>query len=178
MELGNLVGNSTVAFTVEDIALLKADFTVSDTVLPTVQLGRKVSIRLLNGAREVESRVTALSPSADSQSRVFTVELTVTNPKADLKPGMIGSIELEQVQQAQPQIVVPLSALVQSNTDHGFALFVLDNAKVPHVHLRSVQLGTNVGGRVQVLSGLNADERVIAFGAQNLHDNDAVRVSE
>jgi RND family efflux transporter MFP subunit len=178
VELGNLVSNSTVAFTVEDISLLKADFTVSDTVLPTIELGRKIRIRLLDGEREIESRVTAVSPSADSQSRVFTVELTVPNPKADLKPGMIGSIDLEPAQQSQAHITVPLSSLVQSDPDHGFALFVLDNAQVPHVHLRPVQLGANVGGKVQVLSGLNVGERVIAFGAQNLHDNDAVRVSE
>ena len=52
VELGNLVGNSTVAFTVEDISLLKADFTVPDTVLPMIELGRKIRIRLLGGARE------------------------------------------------------------------------------------------------------------------------------
>jgi len=178
VELGNLVGNSTVAFTVADISLLKADFTVSDMVLPTIKLGRKIGIRLLDGASAIESRITAVSPSADPQSRVFTVELTVPNPKAEFKPGMIGSIELEPTQQGQSHITVPLSSLVQSDSDHGFALFVLDSAQAPHVHLRPVQLGANIGGRVQILSGLNLGERVIAFGAQNLHDNDAVRVSE
>ncbi len=178
IELGNLAGASTAAFTVADISLLKAEFSVPDTALSEVPLGRQLTIRLTPGDRELPARITAVSPSADPQSRVFTVELTIRNAGGDLKPGMIGAVELTSHAQAQPRIMAPLSSLVQSNADHGFALFVLDSGSTPRAHLRPVRIGATNGSNVQILSGLVTGERVVSVGAQTLHNNDAVRVLE
>lgn len=178
VELGNLAGSSTVAFTVADISLLKADFSVPDTALPQVRMGRKVTIRISDGALEVPATITAVSPSADQQSRVFTVEVTAPNLKHELKPGIIGSVELDSTRQAQQYIAVPITALAQSGSDHGFAVFVLDNNPSPRAHLRPVQIGASNGANVQVLGGLAAGERIVSEGAQILHDNDSVRVIE
>jgi RND family efflux transporter MFP subunit len=178
VELGNLAGSSAAAFTVADISLLKADFSVPDIALSRVKLGREVTIRISGGAREYPARITAVSPSADQTSRVFTVEVTLPNPGRDLKPGIIGSIDLGPSQQVHPHISIPIKALVQSDSNHGFAVFVLDTSSAPHAHFRPVQIGASSGGNVQVLGGLGIGERVVADGAQNLHDNDAVGVLE
>ena len=37
-------------------------------------------------------RVTAIAPTADPQSRVFDVEVTIPNPDGRLRPGMIGTV--------------------------------------------------------------------------------------
>jgi RND family efflux transporter MFP subunit len=178
VELGNLAGSSATAFTVADISLLKADFSVPDTTLPTMKLGREVTIRISGGERELPARITAVSPSADQTSRVFTVEVTVPNPGRDLKPGIIGSIEINPAQQAQPRLLLPINALVRSGPDHGFAVFVLDTGAAPHAHLRPVQIGESSGGNVQILRGVNSGEHVVTDGAQILHDNDPVGVLE
>jgi RND family efflux transporter MFP subunit len=179
IETGALAASSVPAFTIADIVLVKADFTIPDAALPQVSLGRKLTIRLTETGREIPARVTAMSASADPQSRVFTVELTAANPKGDLKPGMIGSVDLQPESQAPPHIEVPLTALAQSKTYQGFALFVVDRpAGAARVHERPVSIGATVGGNVQVLSGIDEGDRIVVVGAQNLHDNDAVRVLE
>ena len=38
--------------------------------------------------------VTAISPQADAKSRVFSVDLTIANPRNQVRPGMIGSLSL------------------------------------------------------------------------------------
>jgi len=179
VELGDLVANSTTAFTVADISQVKANFTVPDTALSQVKPGRKLSIFLMGGQREVPAKITAISPSADPQSRVFTVELTAPNPSGELKPGMIGAVELQPVAQVEPHITVPLAALVQSKPEQGFAVFVVDeDTHLPRVHQRLVSIGDTVGSQVQILKGINVGSRVVTVGAQTLHDNDAVRVIE
>ncbi len=178
IESGDLAGASATAFTIADIAQLKANFIVPDTALNEVPIGRQLNIRLGPDGRDRPARITAVSPSADPQSRVFTVELTIANPGGELRPGMIGSIELFAHLPAEPHIAVPISSLVQAKTDHEFALFVVDGSAVPRVHLRPVKIGTTNGNSIQILSGLAAGERVISVGAQILHDNDTVRVIE
>src|SRR5438046_921982 len=70
--------------------------------------------------------VTSISPHADPQSRVFAIEVTLDNPREDIRPGMIGSLILGQTRESRPRLVVPLSAVVRAPADpNGFAVFRL-----------------------------------------------------
>jgi RND family efflux transporter MFP subunit len=179
VELGNLVGNSTPAFTIADVSVLKANFTIPESALPMVKLGRKLQIRLADGSREIDARITAISPAADPQSRVFAVQLTVANSNGEFKPGMIGSLELRPESGAEPHILVPVAALVHANDGQGFAVWVLDGTEpMPRVHKRAVSVGSAVGNKVQILGGLGAGDRYISDGSQSLQDNQIVRVVE
>ena len=179
VELGNLVGTSTTAFTIADVHVLKADFTVPDTALSEVQKGRRLTLLLPNAPQPVPATVTAVSASADPQSRVFTVELTIDNTQHLFKPGMIGSLELKPKGGGKQYLTVPLSALVRDKTNNGFAVFVpRDEGGTMRVISCPVSIGTSLGRNVEVLSGLNAGQKVVVVGAQTLHNNDVVRVLE
>jgi multidrug efflux system membrane fusion protein len=178
IELGNLVGNSTPAFTVADIHRLKAEFTVPVEELGSFHHGSRVALTLPDAPEPVSGAVTALSPVADPQSRVFTVEITIDNPKNAFKPGMIGSLELPRVNTAARQLTVPLEALVRS-TSGEFSVFVPDTAGVKtYVHTVPVTIGASRGSSVEVLSGIGARQQIVVSGAQTLHENDEVRVVE
>jgi multidrug efflux system membrane fusion protein len=116
IEIGNLAGNSTPAFTVADIHRLKADFTVPAEELASFHKGSRVALTLPNAQHPVDGAVTAVSPSADPQSRVFTVEITIDNPKNEFKPGMIGSLELPRAHVPSQRLTVPLAALVRAGS--------------------------------------------------------------
>jgi multidrug efflux system membrane fusion protein len=177
IELGNLVGNSTPAFTVADIHRLKAEFTVPMEELGSFQQGSRVALTLPDAPEPVEGAVTALSPVADPQSRVFTVEITIDNPQGAFKPGMIGSLELPRTKTAR-QLTVPLAALVRS-TSGQFSVFVPATAGgKTHVHLVTVTIGASRGSDVEVLTGISARQQIVVAGAQTLHENDEVRVVE
>ena len=179
VELGNLVGTSTTAFTIADVHVLKADFTVPDTALSEVQKGRRLTLSLPNALQPVPATVTAVSASADPQSRVFTVELTIDNAQHRFKPGMIGSLELKPKGGGKQYLTVPLSALVRDKTNNGFAVFVpRDEGSTMSVISCPVSIGPSLGSNVEVLSGLNAGQKVVVVGAQTLHNNDVVRVLE
>ncbi len=176
VELGNLVATSTTAFTVADIHALKADFTVPDTALSEVVKGRKLSILLPSSPQPVPAVITAVSPSADPQSRVFTVEVTIDNSQRLFKPGMIGSLELNQKDGAKHYLTVPLSVLIVDKNTGGFAVYLPSIAgDTTRVHSRPVTIGKSVGSNVEILSGLSVGQKIVVVGAQTLHDNEAVR---
>jgi len=91
VDRGALVGNATTAFSMVDIHLVKAVFAVPDTSLRMVRPGQKQTVMLDTLEHALQGVVTSISPQADPRTRVFPVEVTLANPRSEVKPGMIVS---------------------------------------------------------------------------------------
>jgi multidrug efflux system membrane fusion protein len=155
---------------------VKAVFGVPDTLIATVHLGAPQTV-VTTGVLEVfHGRVTSISPYADSKSRVFSVEVTIPNPKNQLKAGMIASLDLGNVKLPRPVNVVPLSAVIRSSRNpNGFAVFVVDEEGGKSIaHEREVQIGETFGNSISVTQGVNVGERVIVVGATLVRDGSQV----
>ncbi len=178
IELGMLVGSSTKAFSMVDTRLVKATFAVPDYALSEIRLGQRQAVLLDTLQDPVQGTVTAIAQVADPRSRVFSVEITIPNPKDTIRPGMIGSLTVGQSQAVQTRLVVPLAAVVSSKyVANGFAVFLVDDRDgKTYARSRNVQIGKTYGNSVEVLSGLVADQRIVATGGQFLADGQEVRV--
>jgi multidrug efflux system membrane fusion protein len=181
VEVGTLAAPGTLAFTLADLTRVKAVFGVPDHVVSRVVVG--TPLRLTTDAfpgMEFPGRVTAVSPSADPQSRVFGVEVTIPNAERRLKAGMIASVEVASRASADIPAgspTVSVAAVVKSARPGGFAVFVVDGTDdAAHARARDVTLGRISGNRVAVDTGLAVGERVIVSGASLLVDGDRVRV--
>jgi RND family efflux transporter MFP subunit len=181
VEEGTLVSAGSAGFTLADLSSVKAVFGVPDLVVRALQIGQPlaVSVEAIPGTR-FNGRITAIAPSAERQSRVFDVEVTIPNPAGTLRSGMIAAVETPHAAGPGPRgdAAVPLTAVLKSPAEpDGYAVFVLagdgDNAVAK---VRSVKLGEVVGNRIVVTSGLAAGERVVVSGATIVSDGDRVRV--
>src|SRR5215467_11457356 len=85
VELGALVGPSTASFTVADTRSVRAVFGVPDNAMSKVKLGQRQAILTDVFPQSFQGQVTAISPSADPKSRVYSVEVTIPNPKNQLR---------------------------------------------------------------------------------------------
>jgi RND family efflux transporter MFP subunit len=180
VEVGSLAGVGTIGLTVADLTRVKAVFGVPDQVVQRVQVGAalRVASDAFPGAF-FPGQVTAVSPSADPQSRVFSVEVTIPNPDQRLKAGMIASVEVTppDTSDTAGTPTVSVGAVVKSSRPGAYAVFVAagpDDAMVARA--RDVSLGRISGNRVAVENGLAVGERVIVSGASLLSDGDRVRV--
>ena len=176
IELGNLAAPGTSAFSIADTSAVKIGFGVPDYAVRRLRLGQQFSIHLQNDPKEYNGRVTSIAASADEKNRVFAVEVTVPNPKALLKPGMIASLSLTGVHKA-PAPSVPLSAVVADPGSPGrYAVFVAqEQGGKWAAHLRAVTLGETHESDVAV-DGVNSGERVVVVGAAGLKDGDLIQV--
>jgi RND family efflux transporter MFP subunit len=180
IEVGALAGVGSPAFTVADLTRVKAVFGVPDLVVGRVQIG--TALRLTSeafGPEEFPGRVTAVSPSADAQSRVFNVEVTIPNADRRLKAGMIASVEVapQGIEIPAGSTTVPVSAVVKSPRGSAYAVFVVQGAaENATVRAFEVELGRINGNRVAVVSSLEPGQRVVVSGASLLVDGDRVRV--
>jgi RND family efflux transporter MFP subunit len=176
LELGNLAAPGTPAFTIADTSSVKISFGVPDYAVSRLRLGQQFSIHLQDDPKEYNGRVTSIAASADEKNRVFAVEVTVSNPKASLKPGMIASLSLTGVHKA-PVTAVPLSAVLADPGLSGrYAVFIAQEQGGKWVaHLRQVALGETHESDVAV-EGVNPADRVVVVGAAGLKDGDLIQV--
>jgi multidrug efflux system membrane fusion protein len=176
VELGDLATPATAAFTIEDTHAVKVSFGVPEYALRQLRLGQEFSVQLEDDPKGYQGRLTSISPSADEKNRVFTVEVTVSNEKGLLKPGMIASIRLTGIPEP-PVPSVLFSAIVPDPVTPGhYAVFVAEEQAGKWVaHQRAVALGETRQNLVGV-DGVRPGQKIVVVGAAQLKDGDPIQV--
>jgi RND family efflux transporter MFP subunit len=178
IDVGSLVGPATNGFTLANTESVKAVFGVPDTSISRVRLGQRLAISTDSLPQQFAGRVSAISPSADPKSRVFSVEVTIPNQKNQLKSGMIASLSLTGVQLPQSVLAVPLSAVIRDpGRADNFAVMIAEGSgDFETARLRPVELGDTYGNMIATKGGLSFGERVITTGVSLIKSGDKVRV--
>ncbi|HEY4050213.1 MAG TPA: efflux RND transporter periplasmic adaptor subunit [Acidobacteriaceae bacterium] len=178
VDLGSLVGPATNGFTLADTRSVKAIFGIPDTFISRVKPGQHLAIFTDVLSHSVPGRVSAISPSADPKSRVFSVEVTIQNPRNELKSGMIASLTLDGKKLPQSVLAVPIAAVVRDpERANGFAVMTAEgDGDLVSAHLRPVELGETYGNMIRANGGLSPGERVITSGVSLVKNGDKVRV--
>ncbi|HLH15597.1 MAG TPA: efflux RND transporter periplasmic adaptor subunit [Bryobacteraceae bacterium] len=178
VDRGSVVNGTTIGYTIVDTHLVKAVFAVPDFKLTDIRRGQKQPVLLEPLQRSAVGTVTSISPQADAQSRVFTVEVTLDNPREDIRPGMIGSLILGQTRGAKPRLVVPLAAVVRAPADpNGFAVFrLIWRGGKSYAAARAIGIGETFGDSIEVTRGLSRGDRIVTLGAALLRDGQQVSV--
>ena len=177
VEVGTLVSPATPAFTMADLRLVKARFSVPDTALRLVRAGQRLPVTVdAFGDDRFEGDVLSLSPAADPKSRSFEITVAIDNPTLKLRSGMIASIRVAGEGTARPELRIPIDALVHDAAREEYVVYALepkDGGTV--VKAISIRPGPLVGNRVSVLDGLTAGQRIVASGANLLRPGDPVK---
>ena len=177
VEPGSLVAAGTRAFTLDDTRVVKVNFGVPDSMLTHLKLGAAVPVQLeaLQG-RTFTGRITEIAASADRDSRVFNVEVTLPNRDRSLKVGMIASIRIDQAN-AQNVPVVPLTALMTAESgSNNYSVFTIEERDGKQfAQLKSVRIGQTFGQLVAIDEGLTPGDRIIVNRTNQLSDGSPIR---
>jgi membrane fusion protein (multidrug efflux system) len=124
--------------------------------------------------RVFPATVTRTAGAVDTSSRTLQVELQVANPHNEIFAGSYAQVRFDEIPTAANVLVLSDNALIFRA--QGMQVAVLD--KDNKVQLRSVKLGRDFGNTVEVLAGLNADDRVINNPPDSIADGMAVQVEQ
>jgi len=180
IEVGDLVNAGTPGFILANTEEVKVVFGISDLMLQHLKLGQALAVttEALRG-RVFKGLVTSISPSADPKSRVFDVEITIPNPDQELKVGMIAAVSVPTALAPKAVTVVPLTAIVRSQTrPEGYALFVVEEKDGKQIarYRDNIELGEVYGNMITVTKGVSVGAPVIVTGATLVTDGQPVRV--
>jgi RND family efflux transporter MFP subunit len=179
-EIGTLAAAGSPAFTLADLATLKARFNVPDFGLAGFHLGQSldVSIDAFSGA-SVHGRVLSLAPAADPKARSFEIEVAVPNSGLKLRSGMIATVHATGGAPRPTRLQVPASALVHDPAGQRYLVYTVEqNGGRSVAKAIPVEPGPLAGNEVVVLSGLTAGQRIVVMGANLLQPGDPVKEVE
>ena len=167
--LGNVVPVGTQLFRMIRDGRVELRAEIPEMDLPAVKPGQTATIRLDGSDVAFEGKIRLVGATVDPQTRIGLVYIALPTDPA-LKPGMFVHGALHTGKGAALQ--VPAEAVVFK--DGKPAVFVV--GADDHARLRMVETGGRSGGRIEILSGVAAGERVALGGAGYLKDDDLVRV--
>jgi Cu(I)/Ag(I) efflux system membrane fusion protein len=107
--------------------------------------------------RSFSGEVAFVQPVIDAATRTLDVRVAFPNPDGELRPGLFGTVLLEQPAEA-PVLSVPRSAVLDSGTRQ----LVLVQTGPGRFAPREVTLGRRAGDRIEILAGVQAGEDVVA----------------
>jgi multidrug efflux pump subunit AcrA (membrane-fusion protein) len=179
VERGTLVAAGTRAFTLDDTRVVKVAFGVPDSMLAHFRMGASLPVQVDALGNTLTGHINQIAASADRESRVFNIEVSLPNPDGCLKEGIIASVKIEQ---ATPQTVpvVPLTALMTAESgSNNYSVFAIrERDGKQFAELKTVRVGQTVGNSVVIEEGLIPGERIIVNRTNQLSDGSAVRVIE
>lgn len=145
-------------YRIADITEVWVEGDVFEQDLQFVYVGQRAHIEVSAYPGEhLMGRVSFVYPTMDETSRTNRVRVTVPNPGLRLKPGMFATIFLDATIGADA-LTVPLDAVIVTGERN--VVFVRQSPGM--LTPRAVVLGARSGDRVQILSGLDEGETVVA----------------
>jgi multidrug efflux pump subunit AcrA (membrane-fusion protein) len=154
---------------------LKLQLQVPEAEVPFISQGMGVSLEVeAHRDRKFAGRVVAVNPAIDPASRAATVEAAVENADNALRSGMFATARIVR-QGGNRSVYVPRAAVLPDPNTKSFRVFVVKNDTA---QLRVVQIGSEEGDWIQILSGVNADEVLATSNLQQLYEGARVRVQQ
>lgn len=131
---------------------------VFETEAQYLQPGKSVAVFLPQQGRTLQAKVSTVSPLFDPAARTLKVRLEAENPDDILRPEMFVDLELPITR--PPTLTVPADAVVDSGVKKTVYVGKGEGIFEP----RRVETGWRHGGRVEIMKGLIAGERIVVSG--------------
>jgi len=184
VQVGNLVGPSTVLTAVSQVSPIKVYFPISEQeYLRMADGGGPGSVDFLTHASRIPLQLALADGStyphpgriifADRQVNTQTGTIQIVgefpNSKNLLRPGQYARIQTP-IGNVTGALLVPQAAVNQQQGTYQVTVVGADN----RAQLRTVQVGPTVGTQWMITSGLKPGERVIAIGADKAKEGGLV----
>jgi len=168
---GTLVAPNTPITTLDDISIIKLDFTVPETFLGAMTTGAKVVARSASYAdREFEGVVRTVGSRVDTVTRAVQVRAHIPNDDNALRPGMLFTVDVVMAERST--LVVPEHAVYQIQ-DRAYVYRVGSDQVARE---QEIVLGERRFGLVEILDGLSEGDRIVTAGIVKLRDGMPVRI--
>ncbi len=176
MNFGGPGGVKASVASLADLSDLQVELDINQNDFPKVSLRQDCAVTAdAYPDRVYKGVVEEIAPQANRQKATIQVKVKISNPDDYLRPEMNAHVAFLASSPSgsgtREMLSVPRSALIQS--EGKTSVFVLEGS---HVKLREVQLGRDLGDRMEVAEGLGPNDRVVVRGPEGLASGQRVKV--
>jgi membrane fusion protein (multidrug efflux system) len=166
---GTLLTSNTPITSIDDIAVIKLDFTVPETFVGSMEPGARIVAKSVSFPdRKFEGTVRTVGSRVDPVTRAITVRAHIDNTDRALRPGMLLTVEV--VTAERMALVVPEGSVFQ--VQNRAYVYRVDGDTV---HQQEIEVGGRRFGIVEVLGGLKEGDPIVTEGIIKLREGARVR---
>ncbi|OWY28615.1 efflux transporter periplasmic adaptor subunit [Herbaspirillum robiniae] len=146
---------------------------VADSQVARIRPGASATVTLgaLPG-KSFSARVREVSPAADPQSRTYRVKVTLEQPDASLRLGMIGEVAIAPAREASAAQVMVLPATALFHQGDKPAVWIVRDGKL---ELRPVTVAGYGERSITLTQGVAAEDKVVVQGVHTLTAGEKVK---
>lgn len=171
VNLGDYVKDGSDLVSVEDASSMWVDFRLPERYVPRLRIGQAVELGLdaLPG-RSFGAQVEALDTQLEANGRSMLVRAKVTGLNASMAPelrsGLFARVRVVFATRGNA-LVVPEEALVPQGGKQ-YVIKLIESEKGPSAQRIEAKLGMRVPGKVELLAGVKAGDRIVTAGQAKL----------
>lgn len=165
--------NGAALFRVADTSKLRVYVQVPEAYSPMMKKGLKVDLGVAElPGKQFKADIARTADALDSASRTLLVEIQYNNEKHEILPGGYAQTHFHlPLAEGKPRL--PVSVLIFRSA--GLQVAKLDS--MSKAHLVPIKLGRDFGKEVEVASGVEIGDQIIASPPDSLSEGDQVKVA-
>ena len=167
IDVGNMALPGAPLILVEE-PVYRVEAAVDEKLLSSINIGTQVIISIDAITMNTTGRVTEIVRQVDPLTRTFTVKIDLNETSKSLRGGFYAKVKIPV--DKKPGLFIPRDAVITRGDLSGVYAVNQDGI----VTLRFVKTGKSSEGKIEILSGLSAGEKVIVKGMENAVDGGKV----
>ena len=179
IDVGQYLQPGTVIASFQDLSSMKVDFTVPEQRAGEIKLGQEIRAGVTEADLPFKGRVIGKDPRVDPATRLVSVQALIEDNKdGSVLPGQF--LHVEVILPEQPNVMtVPQTAVITSlYGDYVYTVEQEERAgqQVQVVKQVFVKTGRRRGGAIEILSGIQSGQQVVASGQNKLQAGATVKI--
>jgi RND family efflux transporter MFP subunit len=174
-DIGQIVnsGSGTPLFDVAQVSPLRVYVNVPEGMAGYVRIGGPANVTFSEfPAQKFSGQVVRTARAIDPNSRTLLTEIDVANDAGQLFPGAYSPVHLET--EGPASLLVPSSSLIFRSEGASLGIVGSDN----RVHIKKIKIGRDLGGKLEIVNGLSATDRIVVNPGDSLAEGIFVHVQE
>ncbi len=174
---GSIANPGMPILALEQNGELQVSATIPENYIQYVKVGDTAQIELNSQDITITGKIVELSPSAYRTGGQYSMKLAINSKdKTNIRPGMYASIFIPNntKERTSSRIMIEESSIVHRDQLTGVYIVDEENQAI----LRWIRLGKKSGNRVEVLSGLSPNEKIVLRAESKLYNGKKVATSK
>ena len=175
VDVGALISDdgSKPLFTIIQDNVLRVKVNVPQTYSPSIKSNQDAAVTLREWpGRAFTAKVARTARAIDPAARTLTVELELANADHALLAGSFAQVKFTLDADRAP-VTIPASTLKMTKNGTRVAIVGVDQV----LHYQPVEIGRDLGARVEIVAGLNGGEALVINPADSLNEGMKVELA-
>ena len=177
VNVGEMASPQSPVVRVVNLSSVEISADVSETYTKSVKKGDKVLVKFPAINEEMPVKISLIGQTINEKNRTFRIEMKAPNKEGYLKPNAMAVVKIKDFEK-EDATTVPSHLIQQSTSGERFLYVVREEEGKKVAKKVTIEVGKSYQGQTLVTKGLNAGDKVVAKGYNEVVDGEEVNVIE